>query len=188
MKTDNTFMDELSADEPSNTLPSNEALEQLGKMAIQATTLEGEITSVEKILKAKKAALAKLLEADIPQLMQEFGLADIRTTDGARIQIDESWHASVTGPKKPFVIQWLLDHNHGDIVKSSVTVQFDKGQDEVAGSLMAGLVENGFTPTRAQDVHTGSLKSLVRELVDEGEDVPLEELGVYRRTVAKITK
>ena len=61
-----------------------------------------------------------------------------------------------------------------------------KGETEVAAQAMAALIEAGLEPEAKYAVHPQTLGAWVREMLEEGEDIPIDILGVFRQRTAKV--
>ena len=82
--------------------------------------------------------------------------------------------------KKPFIIKWLRDNKHTGLIKNEIIAQVGKGKDNVAADVCAYIENAGLDVTREENIHTGSFKALVKDDIEKGKDVPLDELGVSR--------
>jgi hypothetical protein len=166
--------------------PSDQALRKVSMLAAQQKRLVVVVEHAEADLKAAKAALIQNRERDLPDAMTEAGVKKFVTTDGLTIDITTQYYAS--GEKiniKPEAFGWLKATNHEDIVKNDVILAFNKGQDAEAQALISRLRAEGYTNlVNKPTIHASTLKGFVREMEQEGTDVPLEAFGLYRATVA----
>jgi hypothetical protein len=112
--------------------------------------------------------------------MAEVGMSTFTLLDGRGVTIKEDISASLAGDKKDGAIAWLKEHGYSDLVSVDVEVGFGAGDEEKARALAQELIGKGIIPKLAQSVNTGTLKSLIRELLEQGAEVPLETLGAYR--------
>jgi hypothetical protein len=86
-------------------------------------------------------------------------------------------------------------HDHGDLLRTVVSVAFGPGEDEHAAAC-AGLLRGYFRGrndiqkdvTEAVTVHWKTLTSFVKEQVESGEELPLPLLGATVGRVAEIKK
>ena len=87
--------------------------------------------------------------------------------------------------KKAFGI--LNNLGGGALIKTHFNLVFGKGEKQEAERLAQSLVADGFDFEEKEDVHAGSLKSFIKERMRDGSEMPLDDLGLYAGSVAKIT-
>lgn len=170
-------MDQYSTDE--NTDITNADLETVAALAERQLKLENRIVEAEDVLKKLKAAHRKIAEDDLPTEMAALGLLNFTLANGKGISIKQIWNASIAGVKKDAVIAWLRSNDHDDIVSSIISVTFGKGENEQVFELLGNLADAGFAPREDTTVNTATFKALCKELVEDGIEVPLNDLGVY---------
>ncbi len=158
-----------------------------------------ELDETEAMLLAKVETIGarrtKLLEDDIPKLMEQVGLASFKLENGAEVVVDEPIYASISKKNQGDAYQWLRDNDHEDLIKNEIKVALGKGEDELAKLVMKYLVSKKIDFTQKESVHAGSLKAFVRTLLEEeaqpgytAEKLPQDLFGVYRPKIAKIQK
>jgi len=74
------------------------------------------------------------------------------------------------------------------VIKRSVQVGFDKGEQDAAEALSAELRQQYPHVKEDLSVHPSTLKSLLKELLTRGEAVPLDTFGVYEYRKAVVKK
>lgn len=163
---------------------SEDALTRLGELARRQIELEDEIEALETELKAKKAACREVSEDSIPSLLDDTGLSEVRLSDGTRVEVRENLRVSTTGKYREPIHAWLAENGHDDIIKDEVVARFARGEGEAAERLIAAAGELTDAVDRKRSVAPQTFAALLRELLEDGITVPLEELGVYvqRRT------
>jgi hypothetical protein len=184
MSTEVENIDAYSADEE---IPEDDALASIAALAEEQVELEEDIATAEAALKSLNAAYRDIAESKLPQAMAEVGLREFTLENGKKVKVTDDWKASITGKKKSTVVEWLRENGHDDIIKTTVITEFNKGEDDKAVALVESLTENGYISRDDVSVNTGTFKSLCKELVAEGVDLPLGELGIYivRKSVIK---
>lgn len=160
--------------------PDDSQLGTISALAMRQVDLENEIERIEKELANKKRDLRKVQEIDLPEAMAAAGCKSFTLPDGHGITIKEDISASLAEGKKAPAIAWLKEHGYGDIVSEDVMISFGKGQEAAAVQLVEELVGAGLFPKRTTNVNTATLKSLIRELLEKGQEVPLETLGAFQ--------
>jgi hypothetical protein len=159
---------------------TNAEITEISRLAELQLQLEREVQAQEDALKVTKEKLRGVQEKDLPEAMASAGMKEFKLLNGAKVSIKEDISASLSGEKKTAAIAWLTEHGYQDIVSCDVTVGFRKGEEERARTVARDLVDKGFVPKLDQNVNTATLKSLIRELMEQGIEVPLETLGAYQ--------
>lgn len=158
---------------------TREQLAPLARLVQHLREQQQVVETLEEQLKGAKRELRKLEEEHIPELMAEIGLEMVTMENGQQLSVKEILYASISSKNKPEAIRWLVDHGQGSLVREDVTVPFDKGQMELAEALVAHLRSSGYTPEVQENVNTTSVKSVIKELLEQGVDVPLDLFGAH---------
>jgi hypothetical protein len=93
-------------------------------------------------------------------------------------------------PKDPLQREVALTHlrdiGAGDFIKNVVSVSFGISQDNRARSLYSDLEDAGLYPEDKTWVEPSTLKKLIRERVENNQEIDLEIFKAHIGTVAKI--
>jgi len=162
-------------------------LAQLQELATQQARLEAIVAKIENDLSIARENLRDLAERQLPELMDQVGMSELKTDVGLTVKVSETIRASITKAKAPYAFEWLRENGHGSLIKRQVSVTFGKGEDEKAEALREELVESHYHPDEKVTVHASTLSSFVREKLEAGEDLPLDLLGVHRQRIAKLS-
>lgn len=169
---------------------SEDLLARLGDLARRQMDLEDQIAGVEEQLKGLNGKLLQVSGEDIPEILDETGLSEVRLTDGTKVIVKENLRVSVgkTSQYRAPVLSWLEREGHDDVIKDQVVALFGKGEGDKAEALLEAAKE--FTPSvdRDRSVHSQTFAALLRELLADGEDVPLDELGVFVQRQTKLDR
>lgn len=160
--------------------PNQDQLAVISGLAQQQLKLERDLAKLEQEMKDKAKALRKIQEQDLPDAMLAAGCKGYTLSTGEGITIKEDISASLSEGKKGPAIAWLKEHGFGDIVSDDVAVSFGKGKEDEARETVDLLKAHGLIPVLKTNVNTATLKSLIRELLEKGEEVDLELLGAYQ--------
>jgi hypothetical protein len=171
--------------------PDASQLKSIETLVQQAYRLMATIDTHEAALKAAKADLTNLTHKLIPDAMAAAGTSDFTTNNGVKVAIKEI--LSGTLPKEPTTraeaLKWLDENEGRSIIKGTLTAEFERGEGnlekrnraaEALSSLQVDFVEQ-------ESVHPQTLAAFARERIKNGEEVPLELLGLYSGRMAKIT-
>lgn len=158
--------------------PDEGQLEYLTRLAQKQCDQEEEVARCEAALKAAQRDLKQTAEYDIPKALLEAGMEEFSTTDGLTISVKETLRCSMppVGPRRDEAIDWAEDNGLGPVVKRKITIEFDKGEEAWARQFLAQQKRRK-KPLRLkveETIHAQTLKSQLTNLLEEGEDVPLE--------------
>lgn len=151
-------------------------------------TVQREVADCEKALKAAQEREKNLIETQLPMLMDEAKQKRLTTIDGYEVERSEVVRASISQANMSKATAWLIDHGQASIVKRELSLKFGKGEEQRAAEAVDTLREHNFTPTDKMSVHPQTLGALVRELLAEGKEIPMDLLGVYVQPLVKIKK
>jgi len=166
---------------------STEKMAQLQGLAEEQAGIEKELAQAERLLANIQARWRDVAERRLPELMDDIGLADFKTSTGLQIKVNETIRASIPKPKAPEAFAWLIEHKHESLIKRTVSVTFGKGEEKEAKEFTDHLksdlrMEYGDKAS----VHAATLSAFVKEKLEAGEDIPLDLFGVFRQRVSKI--
>lgn len=154
-------------------------LASITRLARELRQAQEDVKAQEEALKAAQARVQVLEEVTLPSAMDEAGQKKLTTVDGYELERDEVIRASISAANMPAAVMWLRNANHASVVKRELKLAFGKDEDQKAAEAYDALREHGFTPDDKQSVHPQTLAALVRELLGEGVEVPMQLLGVY---------
>lgn len=123
----------------------------------------------------------RLIEEDtIPTIFHELTTTNLGLRDGFSCKIEPKFQGTVVikDPAKAEKQLALLEKIGGeDIIKFDITCSFSKGKMKEAKILMDMLKEYGFEFKAKRSVHAGSLASFIKQKLELGQEVPLDEMG-----------
>jgi len=151
----------------------------IAALAKRAKELEKEVEDLEAVMKERKDQLRKLTEQSIPEALAQTGMKGFVMDDGSKIELKAFYSASISAARKAEAFQWLRDHGMDDIIKNTVSVRFGRGEDELCSRLLGLLGDQGYPAEQAEKIEPMTLKALVKEQVERGNELPSELLGAY---------
>ncbi len=170
--------------------PINEdKLAQLGRMALEQQEHETEVARLETELKAAKKALAAIAEQSLPTLMEEVGIREFKTSTGLQITVSRKLYYSITKEKKAAALAWVNENGGADLMRRVFAVYFTKDEEQEAAAFERECKEREtpLTYQRQQTIEPSTLKKFLTDLLQEGDDVPLELFGAFHRKRAEIS-
>ena len=139
----------------------------------------------EKEVKELKEKARVLSEEQIPNFLQEMGVDGIKTPFGT-IGYDLKYRGYISKTNQSKAHDWLRKEGHGDIIKTEVSASFGMGESAKAQQVLASLRSNGVNPNFKEGVHHSTLSSWIKDMTEQGKDIPDELFGVYIANVTTI--
>ena len=162
---------------PLNMSSDNDKADLSGQVE-KLKNLEDQIKNTEDALKKLKAKADSLSGEVIPTMMTEMNISTMKLADGASIPI----------AKKEEAFNWLRENGLGDLIKNEVTVSFGRNEDNKAAEYAVLAQGQGYQPAQKLKVEPMTLKALVRERIEKGEDMPSDLFNVFAGNRTKITR
>jgi hypothetical protein len=129
----------------------------------------------------------RLEREELPQLMMEFGLQLLKLSDGSVVEIVEDLDASISADRRMAAHQWLTDHGFSGIIKSNISLSFDRNELEVAQQLAEQISElTGRSVDMDEKIHPQTLKAFVKEQIAAGTPIPFDLFGIHPFNRAKL--
>ena len=160
----------------------------LSEKVIELKSLEDEILNAEESLKKLKEQANQLSMIEIPKMMEDMHITKLKLKDGESVEIKKIYGASIPVDQKEEAFQWLRNNGLGDLIKNEITVTFGMGEDNKAVSYADLARGHGFEPTQKVGVSPMSLKAMVRERLESGQDVPADLFKPFEGNQTKITR
>lgn len=162
-------------------------LDRVVKMAQRLVKEREEVANLDASLKEAKKALLRTEREDIPELMREIGLDEVKLSDGSVLSIEEKIDARITDATRDAALSYLRQNGYGGLIKTEVLARFGKGQRDEAMALADELSERVGDIRLKEEVHYQTLKAWVKERVEAGEQIPFDTFNVYPYSMAKYT-
>tara|TARA_R110000823_G_scaffold113041_4_gene234935 strand:- start:2347 stop:2904 length:558 start_codon:yes stop_codon:yes gene_type:complete len=160
----------------------------LSDQVLKLRDLEDNIVGKEEELKKLKHQ-ADIISGDvIPTMMQEMNISTLKLADGSAVEVKPVYGASISAEKKEEAYNWLRSNGLGDLIKNEVTVSFGRNEDNKAMAYATLAQGQGFQPVQKLKVEPMTLKALVRERIESGQDMPTELFNVFAGNKTKITR
>ena len=165
--------------------------ENIQSLADQVSMLEGlqkRIDTSESNIKDLKKEYQRISSEVIPTMMSEMGLAELKLQDGSHLKVSTTYRATITEANKETAFNWLRDNGLGDIIKNEILVSFGRNEDNKAANYAELAKGQGFQPTQKMKVEPMTLKALVRERIEAGQEMPTEIFGVFSENKTTIKR
>ena len=174
-------------------LPSDEKIKELSNLATVQVALENQIERAEELLSKLKKDLRDISEFKLPELMSEIGMSEFKLVDGAKITIQPICTGKIDDTNREPCIDWLMDNGHGALLKSTLELNFNKGE-KLDYEVISALINESLKQLDLQykqkldrGVHYATLNAFIKEQITNGEQFPMELFKVYLGRKTKIT-
>ena len=166
-------------EDQTNVLDKSDNVKLLSDEVKKMDSLSKEIEDIEKKLKEKKQDLDVISGEVIPTMMSEMGLSQLKLVDGSQIDVKPFYNASITVANRESAFNWLRQNGLGDIIKNEVVVSFGRGEDTKAAEYADLAKGQGLQPAQKLKVEPMTLKALVRQRIEAGEEMPSEIFSIF---------
>jgi hypothetical protein len=142
-----------------------------------------------------KTNLGRTLREDLPELMRELTLTELKLEDGTEVEVRDEVDCGITETNREKAHEWLREHGFGGLIKAAISVYFGTGEEELMEEtlevLKAHLEDTDKLPEVLEAVHPGTLKAFIKErraaAAEAPNDVPPTDLfGIFPYSVAKV--
>ena len=165
-----------------------DSAKKLSDKVIELKDLEDEIANAEESIKKLKEKANLLSMVEIPAMMDEMQITKLKLKDGESVEVKKIYGATIPKDQQEAAFEWLRNNGLGDIIKNDITVTFGRGEDNKAASYVDLARGNGFEPVQKSGVNPMTLKALVRERLESGQDVPADLFKPFAGNQTKITR
>ena len=160
----------------------------LSDEVIKLRNLEEQIAASEDHTKTLKEKARALSQGVIPEMMKEMNVTKLKLKDGASIEVTNFYSARITPDKQELAFNWLRENGLGDIIKNDVTVTFGRGEDNKAMAYATLAKGQGYEPVQKIGVHAQTLKAVVRERTESGQEMPADLFNTFVGNQTKIIR
>jgi hypothetical protein len=165
-----------------------DASKTLSEKVIELRNLEDQIITSEEHTKTLKEKAKQVSNFDIPTMMGEMNISKLKLKDGASVEVKPFYGAYITPDKQEEAFNWLREHGLGDIIKNDVTVTFGMGEDNKATAYAVLAKGQGYEPVQKIGVHSQTLKAVVRERTESGQNMPADLFNTFVGNQTKLIR
>ena len=165
-----------------------DSAKSLSNKVIELKNLEDEIENAEESVSKLKEKAKTLSQFEIPKMMEEMHITKLKLKDGESVEIKKIYGASIPPQHQEAAFTWLRNNDLGDIIKNDITVTFGQGEDNKASEYANLAQGQGFEPVQKVGVHPMTLKAVVRERLESGQEMPSDIIKTYAGNSTKITR
>jgi|TARA_R110000803_G_scaffold165804_1_gene229249 hypothetical protein len=157
----------------------DEALGQLGSEIERIRSVQEQLELTEVKIKQLKEE-EQVLADSITDLLQSKGVSELKLIDGSKVTTKEQLYCSIKEDNKEGAFNWVRSQGDGDIIKNIVSVDFKKGEDEVAQEFKQLAEDSGLVPNETSSIHPSTLRSYLNAKSRDGVDFDEKLFGAFR--------
>ena len=161
---------------------------KLSDQVVKLQELEAELLIKEQELKEVKRKVELVSAEVIPTMMQEMNISTLKLADGTSVEVKPVYGASIPADKREEAYKWLRENGLGDLIKNEVTVAFGRSEDDKAQQYAVLAQGQGYEPVQKLKVEPMTLKALVRERLEAGQEMPSDLFNVFSGNRTKVTR
>ena len=177
----------LEQDKQDSLTKVNDA-KSLSEQVVKLQSMEEDLVKQEEHVKKLKKDIEVISGEVIPTMMQEMNLSTLKLSDGSSVEVKQIYGASISPAKKEEAFNWLRNNGLGDLIKNEITVSFGRNEDNKAAEYAVLAQGQGYQPVQKLKVEPMTLKALVRERLEAGQEMPTELFNVFAGNRTKITR
>ena len=161
---------------------------KLSEQVVKLQELEAELLVKEQEYKEMKRKVELVSSEVIPTMMQEMNISTLKLADGTSVEVKPVYGASIPADKKEEAYKWLRENGLGDLIKNEITVAFGRSEDNKAQQYAVLAQGQGYEPVQKLKVEPMTLKALVRERLESGQEMPSDLFNLFTGNRTKITR
>lgn len=143
------------------------------------------IPFLEAVIKNMNKEYQQIRTDHLPDIMTQVGMESFTLSGGAKVEIKKDVSCNVKNPDA--LNKHITKKGHGDIIKSTVTVHYGKGDKKKSAALQKHLKELSADFSSKDTIHAQTLKKHVKEQMAEGKKFPGNIINIFEYKYAKIS-
>jgi hypothetical protein len=170
---------------------SDEQMTSIAQLMVDEDSLARSLETQEALAEDLRRRLHELRTKALPEAMLAAGVDRFRcaeTGTEARIAFECSGALGEDPAERDRKLDLLIANGADEIVKTEVTATFNKDEFQKAMALLGELQRRGLPTIIKRNIHPMTLKAWVKERMEEGADLPLDDIGLWYGQIAKIKR
>lgn len=171
-------------------LPTEGVLDHVGNLVARVRQLARDHALAEQNLQAIAADIERLLLITIPDAMDAAGLKDVTLKDGSKLAVVPDLKCGINKANETAAFAFLREKGHGAVIASQLLVDMRTLEDpDAAAEIITLLDEHELTHETKESIHWATLKSLVKDMLEKGEELPASfSVHQFKKAVVKEPK
>lgn len=165
--------------------PGGNLMSRIEGLAQEQLDAQARVEALEYQLAEAKASVTLVKETKLPNLLEEaqLGKSKVVTPGGLVINLKEVIRGSIPKGKEEPAHAWLEDNGNGNLIKRTVTIDFNKDQEGWARKFMRDCAQRKkpLNLKLVRGVNTTTLRAFIKAALNDGVAIPLDVFGAYRQ-------
>lgn len=162
---------------------TKDALTELKELCDKQKRLEKEVEQAEEFLKNKKLELQEVSFKQIPDLLNNFGLSEIRLSSGEKLEIKDKVKASISNKNYRFAYQSMIEEDGKELV--DMLFREEIKLNGIEDNIIDLLIKNNVVYESEFAIHPSTLKKYCADKLAAGKKIP-EGITCYTYKETKI--
>ncbi len=158
-------------------IPTDCELSTLAKLGDDFYAAEAEVLRLGAELKRAMRLRDAIQNEEIPEAMAEIGVFEFRTAR-SKFMLKEILSVKPKAANRPLVLHAVEKAGDGALIKTTVTVPFNRGEGEKVKALLAVIQDHGLQSKQDRKIEPSTLKKYVKDRLEKGVAVDMELFGV----------
>jgi hypothetical protein len=170
---------------------SDNQLRHISEMMVQEDSLARALETQVELEADLRERLNELRMKRLPEAMMAAGVERFTcsaTGTEARLTFECAGALGSDEDERERKLDILIANGADEIVKLEVTAAFGRGDYARAQALAGELSRRGIATAISRNIHHQTLKSWVKERMEAGDQLPLDEVGLWYGQIAKIKR
>lgn len=171
--------------------PEADSLARVARLSELLARQDAEVVAAELALRKAKEARERTASEDLPQLMAELGLKELKLEDGSSVGIEDFIACAIKDENRAEAVAWLRARDYDGILKTELSLSFARGEDADLDEVVQTIEQAaGRSVEVVSGVHPQTLKAFIKERIAAGEftDEVKRLFSVFRKPVAVLTQ
>jgi predicted transcriptional regulator len=159
----------------------NQELADIKELVRYVQKIETLIENKEQEIKELTQRLELFNNDLIPEYILGMGLSEVKLDTGEAISVKTKYFGNISAERAEAAHKWLTENGNAALIKTEISATFGAGQEEQVDLLVLKnfLKENEMEVNEKKAVHPQTLKSFIKNSMENGVKFPYELFGVY---------
>lgn len=163
-----------------------DALQRIVAMATLLNEQKSAVAALEEALSEAKQNLHRTQREDLPELMKELGLQEIKLRDGSTVEVKNELDIAIPAANRDATYAWMVDNGYGGLIRSECKITFTASERARALACYEDLATRRYPVTYDEKIPPQTLKAWAKERIAAGDELPAEMFRLNPYDWAKI--
>ena len=170
-------------------MPSNDQLAEIALLVREYEIVWNQLIEADALVEQLEQRITFITTKLLPAAM-ELANTDGFSSAGKKVKLQDIYSANISAARQSAAHAWMREHNKDGLIKTTVSLDFGKGQEAEATAARELLAANNIAYETKEGVHPQTLKAFVKEQVEAeaegGTPIPRDLFGIYIVPTARV--